>query len=390
MFRGQTVFSQLMQFVPWVAFSRIVARYRGDRGVRKLNCAQQFRALAFAQLTRRKSLRDLVASLDAVPAKRYHAGFPSPIRLSALARANQRRSWHICEQLALRLIARARPLYADEDLGLDLDETVYALDSSTVNLCLSVFGWAPFRATKAAVKLHTLLDLRGSLPAFIHVSDGKMHDVRALDLIVPEPGAIYVMDRAYVDFRRLFRLHQAGASFVTRLKKNLAWHRVYSLPKDREHGIQADQLIALDGRQTRRAYPLHLRRVRYRDPDSGKRLVFLTNRRDLAASTVCALYKQRWQVELFFRWMKQHLEIQRFFGTSENAVKSQIWVAVAVYVLVAIVRKRLGIELSPYRMMQTMSVMPFEQVPLHELLTESRLPSAPDPTGQLQLPLFES
>lgn len=389
MYRGQTVFSQLMQFLPWRAFSRIVARYRGDRGVRKLNCAQQFRAMAFAQLTHRRSLRDLIACLDAVPSKRYHAGFISPISLSALARANQRRSWHICENLALRLIARARPLYAEEDLGLNLEETVYALDSSTVDLCLSVFGWAPFQATKAAVKLHTLLDLRGSLPTFIHVSDGKLHDVKALDLILPEPSAIYVMDRAYVDFRRLFRLHQAGASFVTRAKKNLAWHRVYSFPKDREHGIQADQLIALDSKRTRRAYPLHLRRVRYRDPDSGKRLVFLTNRRDLAASTVCSLYQQRWQVELFFRWMKQHLEIQRFFGTSENAVKSQIWVAVAVYVLVAIVRKELSIELSPYRMMQTLSVMPFEQVSLHELFTESWLPPTPDPTGQ-QMLLFET
>ena len=345
MYRGQTVFSQLMQFVPWRAFSRIVARYSGDRGVRNLNCAQQFRAMAFAQLTRRRSLRDLVACLDAVPAKLYHAGFTSPISFSTLARANERRPWYIYKDLAQHLIARARPLYANEDLGLNLDDTVYALDSSTVDLCLSVFGWAPFRATKAAVKLHTLLDLRGSLPSFIHVSDGKLHDVKALDLIVPEPAAIYVMDRAYVDFQRLFRLHQAGASFVTRAKKNLAWHRVYSSPKDREHGIQADQLIALDGKWAQQAYPLHLRRVRYQDPDSGKRLVFLTNRRDLAAVTVCALYKQRWQVELFFRWMKQHLEIQRFFGTSENAVKSQIWVAVAVYVLVAIVRKELGIAL---------------------------------------------
>ena len=293
MCRGQTVFSKLMQFVPWMAFFRIVARYRGDRGDRKLNCAQQFRALAFARLTRRKSLRNLVACLDAVPAKRYRAGFTSPISLSALARANQRRSWHICEHLALYLIARARPLYADEDPGPNLEETVYALDSSTVDLCLSVLGWAPFRATKAAVKLHTLLDLRGSLPAFIHVSDGKLHDVRALDLIVPERGANYVMDRAYVDSRRLFRLHQAGASFVTRAKKNLAWHRVYSLPKDRGHGIQADQLIAVDGKRARRAHPLHLRRVRYRDPESGKGLVFLTNRRDVAASTVCAQYRQR-------------------------------------------------------------------------------------------------
>ena len=389
MYRGQTVFSQLMQFVPWRAFSRIVARYSGDRGVRNLNCAQQFRARAFAQLTRRRSLRDLVACLDAVPAKLYQAGFTSPISFSTLARANERRPWYIYKDLAQHLIARARPLYANEDLGLNLDDTVYALDSSTVDLCLSVFGWAPFRATKAAVKLHTLLDLRGSLPSFIHVSDGKLHDVKALDLIVPEPAAIYVMDRAYVDFQRLFRLHQAGASFVTRAKKNLAWHRVYSSPKDREHGIQADQLIALDGKWAQQAYPLHLRRVRYQDPDSGKRLVFLTNHRDLAAVTVCALYKQRWQVELFFRWMKQHLEIQRFFGTSENAVKSQIWVAVAVYVLVAIVRKELGIELSPYRMMQTISVMPFEQVSLYELLTESVPPPGPD-SMELQLLLFET
>lgn len=387
--RGQTVFSQLMGFVPWRAFSRIVARHRGDRGVRKLNCAQQFRAMALAQLTHRRSLRDLVACLDAVRTKLYRGGFTSRVSFPALARANQRRSWHICEELALRLIARARPLYADEDLGLHLEETACALDSSTVDLCLSVFGWAPFRATTAAVKLHTLLDLRGSLPTFIHVSDGKLHDVKALDLILPEPGAIYVMDRACVDFRRLFRLHQAGASFVTRAKRNLAWHRVYSLPRDSEHGVQADQLIALDGKRTRRAYPLHLRRVRYRDPDSGKRLVFLTNRRDLAASTVCALSKQRWQVELFFRWMKQHLEIQRFFGTSENAVKSQIWVAVAVYVLVAIARKELCIDQSPCRMMQTMSVMPFEQVPLLELFTESRPPPVPDAEGS-QMLLFET
>ena len=388
MYRGQTVFAQLMQFVPWMAFSRMVARHSGDRGVRHLKCAQQFRAMAFAQLTHRRSLRDLVACLDAVPAKRYHAGFTAPISFSTLARANERRPWQIYQELAQHLIDRARPLYADEDLGLNLDDTVYALDSSTVDLCLSVFGWAPFRATKAAVKLHTLLDLRGSLPSFIYVSDGKLHDVKALDLIVPEPGAIYVMDRAYVDFLRLFQLHQAGASFVTRAKKNLLWHRVYSCPKDRRQGIEADQLIALDGKRAQHAYPLHLRRIRYQDPDSGKRLVFLTNRRDLPAATVCALYKQRWQVELWFRWMKQHLEIQRFFGTSENAVKSQIWIAVTVYALVAIVRKELDIELSPYRMMQTISVTPFEQVLLYELFAESGGPAGPALTGQL--PLFET
>ena len=380
-----TVFYQLMQYVPWVPFSRFVARHGGDRRVRSLNCAQQLRAMAFAQVTRRKSLRDLVACLDALHTKLYRSGFTTPIGVSTLARANERRSWQIYRDLAQNLIARARPLYADEDLGLNLDDTVYALDSSTVDLCLSVFGWAPFRSTKAAVKLHTLLDLRGSLPAFIHVSDGKLHDVNALDLIVPEPGAIYVMDRAYVDFRRLFQLHQAGASFVTRAKKNLAWHRVHSSPKDREHGIQADQLIALDGKRAQRDYPVHLRRVRYRDPDSGKRLVFLTNRRDLEAVTTCALYKQRWQVELFFRWMKQHLEIQRFFGTSENAVKTQIWIAVSVYVLVAIARKDLRIEMSPYRMIQTMSLTPFEQVHLYELFTGVAEPASPESTGQMLL-----
>lgn len=369
-----------------MAFSRIVERHHGDRGVRSLNCAQQFRAMAFAQLTRRRSLRDLAACLDAVPGKLNHAGFTAPVRVSALARANERRSWRIYEELAQRLIAHARPLYAGEELGLDLAETVYALDSSTVDLCLSVFPWASFRTTKAAVKLHTLLDLRGSIPTFIHVSDGKFHDVRALDLIAPERGAIYVMDRAYVDFERLFQLHQAGASFVTRAKKNLVCQRLRSLPKDRNLGIQADQVIALGGPRTMRAYPAHLRRVRYKDPASGKRLVFLTNRLDLPAATICGLYRQRWQVELWFRWMKQHLEIQRFFGTSENAVKSQIWIAVAVYVLIAIIRKDLGIELSPYRMSQILSVAPFEQVPLRELFAGPRPPDEPAPADQQLLP----
>lgn len=388
MYRGQTLFSQVMQHVPWMAFSRIVARYDGDRRVRRLNCAQQFRAMAFAQLTGRRSLRALAACLGAVPAKLYHAGFTTPIRVATLARANQRRPWQIPADLAQRLIARARTLHADEDLGLELDDTVYALDSSTVDLCLSVFPWANFRATKAAIKLHTLLDLRGSIPSFIHVSDGKLHDVNVLDLLVPEPGAIYVMDRAYVDFGRLYSLHQAGASFVTRAKKRLSYHRVYSSPKDPAQGILADQTIALDGRRTQKTYPLHLRRVSYRDPESGKQLAFLTNRTDLHATTVCALYRSRWQVELFFRWVKGHLQIQRFFGTSENAVKSQIWIAVSVYALIAILRKEMDIRLSLHAMLQILSVMPFEQVPLYEVFTSSeRLLKAVD--SPLQLPLFD-
>ena len=388
MYRGQTLFSQVMQYLPWKTFSRIVARYDGDRRVRSLNCAQQFRAMAFAQLPGRKSLRVLTACLGAVPTKLYHAGFSAPVRVSTLARANERRPWRMHADLAHRLIARARALYADEDLGFEMDTTVYALDSSTVDLCLSVFPWATFPTTKAAVKLHTLPDLRGTIPSFMHVSDGKLHDINVLDLLVPEPGAIYVMDRAYVDFRRLYSLHQAGASFVTRAKKNRKYHHVYSTPKDHEQGIQADQTIALDGQRTQKAYPLHLRRIRYRDPATGKRLVFLTNRTNLDATTVCAPYKSRWKVELFFRWVKQHLQIQRFFGTSENAVKSQIWIAVSVYGVVAIFRKELGISLSLYATLEILSVMPFEQVPLYEAFTN--LEYIPEPASSAQqLNLFE-
>ena len=365
-----------------------MASYDGDRRVRSLNCAQQFRTMAFAQLTRRKSLRALTACLGAVPAKPYHAGFTAPIHVSTLARANERRSWQMHAHLAQRLIARARALYADEDLGLELDATVYALDSSTVDLCLAVFPWAIFRTTKAAVKLRTLLDLRGSVHSFIHVSDGKLHDVNVLDLLVPEPGAIYVMDRAYVDFGRLYSLHPAGASFVTRAKNSLNYHRVYSAPKDRARGILADQTIALDGQRTKQGYPLHLRRVRFRDPESGKQLVFPTIRTDLDAATVGALYKSRWKVELFFRWVKGHLQIQRFFGTSENAVKSQIWIAVSVYALVAIIRKELAIRLSLHTMLEILSVMPFQQVPLYEAFASSEYLPQPVSSAQ-QLHLFD-
>ena len=363
---GKTLFAQLMDFLPWSTFNRYVARYGGDKGVRTLTCAEQFRVMAFAQLTYRESLRDIEVSLSAQASKLYHMGFREPVRRSTLADANELRDWRIYADFAARLIIQARALYASEDLGLELSNTVYALDSTTIDLCLSVFPWAHFRTTKAAVKMHTLLDLRGSIPSFIHVSDGKLHDVHALDLLTPEAGAIYVMDRGYVDFARLHRLHLAGAFFVTRAKSNLKAHRVYSAPTDRDTGILCDQTIALEGFYSKQDYPTYLRRVRFKDPETGKTLVFLTNQMSLPAATICALYKSRWQVELFFKWIKQHLRIKQFFGTSENAVKTQIWIAVSVYVLVAIVRKKLNIDASLYTLLQVLSLTLFEKMPLQQ------------------------
>ena len=363
---GKTLFAQLMDFLPWSTFNRYVARYGGDKGVRTLTCAEQFRVMAFAQLTYRESLRDIEVSLSAQASKLYHMGFREPVRRSTLADANESRVWRIYADFAARLIIQARALYASENLGLELSNTVYALDSTTIDLCLSVFPWAHFRTTKAAVKMHTLLDLRGSIPSFIHVSDGKLHDVHALDLLTPEAGAIYVMDRGYVDFARLHRLHLAGAFFVTRAKSNLKAHRVYSAPTDRDTGILCDQTIALEGFYSKQDYPTYLRRVRFKDPETGKTLVFLTNQMSLPAATICALYKSRWQVELFFKWIKQHLRIKQFFGTSENAVKTQIWIAVSVYVLVAIVRKKLNIDASLYTLLQVLSLTLFEKMPLQQ------------------------
>jgi transposase len=363
---GKTLFAQLMDFLPWSTFNRYVARYGGDKGVRTLTCAEQFRVMAFAQLTYRESLRDIEASLSAQASKLYHMGFREPVRRATLADANESRDWRIYADFAARLIIQARALYANEDLGLELSNTVYALDSTTIDLCLSVFPWAHFRTTKAAVKMHTLLDLRGSIPSFIHVSDGKLHDVHALDLLTPEAGAIYVMDRGYVDFARLHRLHLAGAFFVTRAKSNLKAHRVYSSPTDRSTGILCDQMIALDGFYSKRDYPTHLRRVRFNDPETGKTLVFLSNQMTLPAATICALYKSRWQVELFFKWIKQHLRIKQFFGTSENAVNTQIWIAVSVYVLVAIVRKKLNLDVSLHTLLQVLSLTLFEKMPLQQ------------------------
>jgi len=364
MYTGKTLFAQLMDFLPWTTFSRIVDRYEGDLRVRTLPCTEQFRVLAFAQLTYRESLRDIEACLSAQSAKLYHMGIRSPIRRSTLADANERRDWRIYAEFAQRLIAQARKLYAEEDLGLDLSNTVYALDSTTIDLCLSLFPWAPFRSTKAAVKMHTLLDLRGNIPSFIHVSDGKMHDVNALDLLIPEPAAIYVMDRGYLDFERLFALHDAGAFFVTRAKSNTDLRRIYSAPSDRAQGIICDQTVTLSGFYSQKHFPQHLRRIRFKDPETGKTLIFLTNLFGPPPTTICELYKARWQVELFFKWIKQHLRIKKFYGTSENAVKVQIWTAVSVYVLIAIIKKRLDLQPSLYTLLQVFSVTLFEKIPL--------------------------
>jgi Domain of unknown function (DUF4372)/Transposase DDE domain len=389
MYTGKTLFAQLMDFVPWTTFTKIVSRYDGDHRVRALSCAEQYRAMAFAQLTYRESLRDIETCLCVQASRLYHMGFREPIRRSTLADANESRDWRIYADLAQRLIAQARKLYATEDLGLDLTNTVYALDSTTIDLCLSVFPWAHFRTTKAAVKMHTLLDLRGNIPSFIHVSDGKLADVHALDLLLPEPGAIYVMDRGYVDFARLHTLHQAGAFFVTRTKSNMNAHRVYSAPTDRTTGIICDQSIALDGHYTSKNYPEHLWRIRFRDAESGKTLVFLTNHVALPALTIAALYKNRWQVELFFKWIKQHLRIKQFYGTSQNAVKTQIWIAVSVYVLVAIVKKRLDLDASLYTLLQIFSVTLFQKIDIKQALSINEYkPDTSQITNQLNLFAF--
>jgi len=372
---GKTLFAQVMEFVPWTSFTRIVSRYSGNAGARTLSCAEQFRAMAFAQLTWRESLRDIEASLSANAATLYAMGFRSAMRRSTLADANELRDWHIWADLAAVLIRRARKLYANDALGVELDNTVYARDSSTIDLCLSLFEWAPFRSTKAAIKLHTLLDLRGAIPAFVHISDGKLHDVNVLDMLALEAGAFYVMDRGYLDFSRLYTLHQAGAFFVTRAKSPTDARRVYSATTDRATGVLCDQRVMLNGYYSAKNYPEHLRRIRFKDPESGKTLVFLTNNTALPALTIAALYKSRWQVELFFKWIKQHLRIKHFLGNSENAVKTQVWCAVATYVLIAIVKKELQLDTSLYTLLQILSVSIFEKMPLQQALTENDPPS---------------
>jgi IS4 transposase len=363
---GKTLFAQLMDFLPWKTFHRIVDRYDGDRYVKSMTCANQFRVMAFAQLTYRESLRDIEVCLSAQSAKLYHMGMRQEVKRSTLADANEARDWRIHAELAQRLIEHARKLYAGDRVGLELENAAYALDSTTIDLCLSLFPWALFRTTKSAVKMQTLLDLRGHIPSFIHISDGKLGDVNVLDILMLEPGAIDVMDRGYLDFARLYMLHQAQAFFITRTKSNTRLRRVYSAQVDRQTGIICDQTVALTGTTSRTDYPGHLRRIRYKDAETGKTLAFLTNSFVLPATTICALYKSRWQVELFFKWIKQHLRIKKFYGNSENAVKSPIWIAVSVYVLVAIVKKRLNLDASLYTLLQIFSLTLFEKMPLQQ------------------------
>lgn len=368
---GKLVFAQVMAHLPLTTFRRCVARYDGEHKVKHFTCLDQYLCMAFAQLTYRESLRDIEACLRSQAAKLYHMGFRSTVARNTLANANSVRDWRIYADFAQSLISIARKLYAEDSFGVDLSNTVYALDATTIDLCLSVFAWAPFRSTKAAVRMHTLLDLRGNIPSFIHISDGKWHEVNVFDMLVPEAGAFYIMDRGYIDFERLHRLHQAGSFYVIRAKSNLRFQRRYSLESDRAAGIICDQIGTLTGFYSTQDYPTPLRRVRIKD-DEGKTLVFLTNNTDLPARTIAELYRCRWQVELFFKWIKQHLRIKSFFGTSENAVKSQIWIAVSVYVLVAILKKRLNLSASLYEMLQILSLTMFERNPLDQLL--ARIP----------------
>jgi len=389
MYAGRTIFAQVMDVLPLRRFHTCVRRYRGNHKVKTFTCLDQFLVMAFAQLTYRESLRDIEACLRAMQPKLYHMGIRSAVSRNTLAHANQVRDWRIHADFAQGLIGRARRLYADEDFGEQLHEaTLYALDASTIDLCLTLFPWAHFRQTKAAIKLHTLMDLRGNIPAFIHVSDGKLHDVNALDLLIPEAGAFYIMDRGYLDFARLFTLHQSRAFFVTRAKSNLKFRRRYSRPVDKTTGLICDQTIMLTTFYAARRYPDPLRRIRYTDPDTGQRLVFLTNHFDLPALTVAQLYKARWRIELFFKWIKQHLRIKAFYGTSINAVKTQIWIAITTYLLVAILKKELAIEHDLYTILQVLSVSLFEKTPLLQAF------SGLTPTTQItpfanQLSLFD-
>jgi hypothetical protein len=385
--QGKLVFAQVMQHLPQTTFRRCASRYQGEYRVQSFSCLDQFLCMAFAQLTFRESLRDIEACLRAQRAKLYHLGIRSTVSRNTLANANAVRDWRIYADFAQSLIGIARPLYVDEPFGVDLKDTVYALDATTIDLCLSVFPWAPFQSTKAAIRLHTLLDLRGNIPTFIHISDGKLHEVSVLDQLLPEPGAFYILDRGFIDFTRLYRFHQAGSFFVIRAKSNTKAQRRYSNPVDRSTGVMCDQTIFLTGMYSPRDYQAPLRRIRFRDPETTKSLVFLTNNFTLPALTITALYRCRWQVELFFKWIKQHLRIKAFFGTSENAVKSQIWIAVSVYVLVAIVKKRHKLPGSLYQILQILSVTVFERTPLHQLFTQTMIDDVDTASGK-QLSLF--
>ena len=389
MHQGTTIFAQIMDFLPKHKFRKCVDRYSGNYRTRSFSCFDQFMCMAFAQLTYRESLRDIECCLRAMHEKLYHMGIRGKVSRSTLAYANENRDWRIYCDFAQILIHEARQLYVNEDFGLELEQTVYALDSSTIDLCLSVFPWARFRRTKGAIKLHTLLDLRGNIPSFIAITDGKVHDVNILDVLIPEAGSIYVMDKAYLDFGRLYDLNQCAAFFVVRAKSNTRLKRLYSKPVDKSTGVQCDQIVVLTGFYSRKDYPGKLRRIRFFDPEANKRLVFLTNQFDLPPETIAALYRYRWQVELFFKWIKQNLRIKSFYGTSENAVKTQIWIAISVYVLVAIIKKRLKIELSLYTILQIFSVTVFEKILILQALTDDAYKNQIT-SNHIQLKLFDS
>jgi len=388
MYQGQTIFSQVMDFLPQKKFRQCVNRYNGNHRIRSFTCYNQFLCMAFAQLAYRESLRDIECCLRAMREKLYHMGIRGKVSRSTLADANEIRDWRIYSDFAQILIHEARQLYVEDEFGLELKETVYALDSSTVDLCLSVFPWARFRKTKAAIKLHTLLDLRGDIPTFIWITDGKVHDVNVLDHLVPEPGAIYIMDRAYLDFQRLYQMNQYSAIFVTRSKSNTGLRRLYSQKVDKTTGVRYDQIVLPTGFYAKKEYPAKLRRIKYFDAEKGRTFVFLTNQFMLPALTIAELYRYRWRVEIFFRWIKQHLRIKKFFGTSENAVKSQIWIAISTYVLVAIMKKRLKIDLTLYTILQILSISLFEKKPIYQVLTEGDYKNKMTST-HIQLKLFE-
>lgn len=385
---GTTIFAQIMNLLPWRRFQTCVARYQGDYKVRTFRCAEHFRVMAFAQLTYRESLRDIETCLRVMGSRLYHMGIKSTVSRNNLSHANEIRDWRIYADFAQILIGKAKTLYANEPLGLELESTVYALDSTTIDLCMSLFPWARFRKTKSAIKLHTLMNLRGSIPEFIHISDGKLHDVNILDLLVLDPGAFYIMDRAYLDFERLYNLHQQRAFFVSCAKSNFKFKRRYSHEVDKSTGVQCDQTIVLTTYYPAKKYPEPLRRIRFYDTQRHKRLIFVTNNFELPAQTIAALYKSRWHIENFFKWIKQHLRIKSFFGTSENAVKVQIWTAVSTYLLVAIMKKELGLEQSLYTILQVLSLSLFEKMPILQAFSKEYVPVQYNQRYK-QLTLFE-
>ena len=388
MYTGRIVFAQLMDLLPLHEFQRCVQRYQGDYKVQSFSCLDQFLCMAFAQLTYRESLRDIQSCLRAMEPRLYHMGIRGRVSRSTLAYANETRDWRIYADFAQVLIGIARNLYLNDNFGVQLKQTAYAFDSTTIDLCLELFPWAKFRKTKAAIKLHTLLNLRGSIPEFIHITEGRISDVKILDLLIVEPGSFYVMDRGYLDFKRLYAIHQSSAFFVTRAKRGLKVQRRYSRPVDKSTGLRADQTVVLTGINTSKNYPEPLRRISYYDADTDKHLVFLTNNFILPAFTNASLFKARWRVELFFKWIKQHLRIKAFYGTSENAVKTQVWIAVCVYVMVAILKKRLNTQRSLYTILQILSLRQLEKEPLYDLLSQQNYPTSIKPEGPKQLLLF--